>query len=393
MPNETKHFSYYTIGSFVSVVSSYLVLLLVTNNLPKDEYATFALYNSLFSLALIAFNFGTKESVFKSTSTRNNKELFSILSWFFSWQVLLLLVCGITFFFDSVLATINLGFLVLNWLFVSASYNRGQSDYFRDAVAIPLQRFVWLLLLFLATLFVSEFHFIYVFVASLFGAGIALIATNKISLVTHFNSGNRFSPPKTMIKFFWVELSIVAYTKVDVLMLNTFSIQPNAIANYYLSLQVFEAAILLLAPVSYFFFNRFSKSLTNRVYGFSLLLKYSLVMFALVFLGQLAWSYLGNSILETFFPKYDDVYDMISLFIWALYPISVNYLLSSYLILKNREVSYAVICFVALIFFLSGTYTMIPIFEEWGVIYSRLSIEVFVCVLLAFLVYRTRTPD
>lgn len=390
IPTKAIHFSAYSLASGLGVVAGYCILLLTTNYLSKESYANFALYNSVFSLILIFFNFGTKESIYKYASKGIKEQLNKIINWYLKWQILLIGVAVLACLWEMKIVVIFLSFLVLGWVYVVSSYNRGTGDYLKDAIAIPLQRLLWFLMLLVLIFLLQTLTYVHVFFSSLIASLIVFfVVLNKGGLLPEKITREN-KPPSVLVKFLLIEAGIVAYTKVDVLILKTFDIQANKIANYYFSLQVFEAAILILAPISYFFFNSYATSQTTNNIGINMLIKYAMVMFGVVLIGHVTWLFFGSALLAMFFPQYSEAYDLIVFYLWALYPISLNYLLSSYLILNDKEIVYALTCGFILILFVVGCSYLVQHYQEWGILYGRLSIEFVLSFILLGLVITTR---
>ena len=139
-----KPFIFYALMTLINVTLSYILLVIFANNMSKNDYAEFGLYNTIFALALIGFNFGHKEILFKASSFNDKQLLVNSAQSYLMWQLLLLSCCGILFLFSPVLAVIALNFIVINWLYVAASIHRGRGRYSKDAIALPLHRLVWL---------------------------------------------------------------------------------------------------------------------------------------------------------------------------------------------------------------------------------------------------------
>jgi O-antigen/teichoic acid export membrane protein len=393
MPEQPKHFAIYTVGTIVNIVASYAVLVLLTNQLSKESFATYGLFNTVFSLLLIFINFGAKESVFKYASTGNHSHLSASLSWFFCWQLVFLLGCLIVAIVNLQIALIATCFVVMSWLLVINGFNRGLGNYLKDAISLPIHRLAWLFGCILYIQFSADtFDYTIAFYTSLLATLITvLVVSDKRLFQIRFPNYKLLKPPEAFTRFFLIELAIVAYTKVDMLLLRSLGVSTEESANYYFSVQVLDAAVLILAPISYFFFNRFAKRQTEVVRDEALILKYAVAMVILVLTGQICWLGGGELILSWVFPQYVDSNSLINLFLFALYPVAINYILSSTVILSNNELPYAKLCGCAFLVYLLVSIVLVPEMEAEGAIVSRIITEFFIAVGLFIFYIRTRS--
>lgn len=388
--NNIKSFWFYACATLTNFVCSYAILYVLTNYLSKTHYADYGLYNSIFSLCLIVFNFGIKESVFKLASKREFSELKNTLNWFVNWQCIVFTAILILCWWDYTLAVVAMTFVVLSWLFVAAAYFRGISNYLKDAFCLPVQRLLWLLSLVAMLFLLPSISFVHIFVASFIATLFTLLMMVRGERYM-YQFKSRFKPPTLVYKFFLIEAAILTYTRVDVPLLKGVGIESYAIAEYYISVQIFDAAVLVLTPISYFFFNSIAEKLKLQMSGqYSLMIKYSACLLSLVIIGQISWHFLGDLFLACFASQYLESGENISLFIWALYPLVVNLILSSYLILRDAETSYGIACSVGLLCYLLVAWVLIPDFGTRGAIYSRLIVESLLTIFLAALIFIKR---
>lgn len=151
-------FTTYVLGSGINLLASYALMVFLLNVLSKAEYGQYGFLISLFSMLLILFNFGHKEAVFKYASVNhgqsqdrlNQKDstislLTSLMGNFYRWNALILLGVHGLIWVDISLYFVAMMFLCNSWLMTFAGYFRGVSDYHKDALALPIQRLLWLL--------------------------------------------------------------------------------------------------------------------------------------------------------------------------------------------------------------------------------------------------------
>ncbi|TPH17063.1 hypothetical protein [Litorilituus lipolyticus] len=328
----------------------------------------------------------------------NLEKLLSSIAWFAKWQFSWVLLAIVISFFNSQIAIVALSFIFTASLLAVNSFNRGWKNYYSDALSLPLQRMLWLAFIITSVYFVGEINFWHVYSSALAATLITLsiIILLNFSQTFHFirssTQENWILPSSTMLKFFWIELAIVAYTRVDMPLLKYFEIPVKQTADYFFSIQLLEAGILMLAPISYFFFNQLAGSLNghNQKFQLTLLVKYIGLMLGVVSLGIILWKIIGTNLLELFFPQYVSATDKVTLLLLVLFPVSVNYILSSYLILLNKEKSYVLVCFFALFMYLLISVIFIPQAEVYGVISARFVAEISITLMLALLTWQTK---
>ncbi|MCC2606107.1 oligosaccharide flippase family protein [Planctobacterium marinum] len=382
--NNIRNFWLYTSSTAINILCSYAVLFLLTNYLSKESYAEYGYYNSVFSLLLVLFNFGVKETAFKLASRGETDALQLLFHWYLSLQLIFLISILVLCYWHPKLAVIAVSFVLFSWMLVLSAMYRGQSRYLRDAFCWPIQRCLWLMFILLAIYFFESIDFFEVFIASLIASLVVVLMSLDRGYTKNFKF--KLKPPSNIVfRFFFVEASILLYTRVDVPILNSFEIVKSEVADYYIAVQIFDAAVLILTPISYFFFNQLASrfSLTNSTdSGF--VFRYILILLGLVALGQLIWSNIGLQFLAYFAASYVSSFHNISLFLWALYPLAINLILSSLLIQWNSETSYASVCIAGLLFYLVVSFLLVPAFGSVGAIYSRIGVECFLTIMLLF---------
>lgn len=350
----------------------------------KENYAEYGYYNSVFSLLLVMFNLGVKEAAFKLSSRSETGAVQQLFHWYLSFQLIFLIVILALCYWQPKLAVIALSFLMFSWMLVLSAVYRGQSRYLRDAFCWPIQRFFWLIFILFAIYFFEPIDYTEVFVASLIASVVVVLLLLDRGYTTNFKF--RLKPPSNIVfRFFFVEASILFYTRVDVPILNAFDIVKSEIADYYIAVQIFDAAVLILTPISYFFFNQFASRYTHtNATDLGFVFRYVMAILSLVAVGQFLWFLTGQHFLAYFAASYVSSFNNISLFLWALYPLAINLILSSLLIQRNSETSYALVCILGLLFYLVVSFFLVPVFGSIGTIYSRIGVECFLTIMLLF---------
>ena len=182
-------------------------------------------------------------------------------------------------------------------------------------------------------------------------------------------------------QFFFIEVATVAYIKVDVLLLALLGIPAADIASYFFSIQLFEAALLLLMPLCYLFFNRINgtdspsaKRSALFVFGAGVILVSLAIM--------LGWFTVGMTLLQALFSHYVSSNATTAVLLIALMPWGLALLFSYWLIAQDRERVVAWVFFVGLVSHLIFNATFIP---NWGVqaaAWARVATECFIASML-----------
>ena len=194
-----------------------------------------------------------------------------------------------------------------------------------------------------------------------------------------------------LIKYCVIEFTTVAYLKLDMLFLKWFKVTPSLIADYYLSIQIFEASILIITPIGYFFFNRYAKQFKDNKVPFcfvlNMVLKFCTVMFGIILLGHMLWLLVGRNLLLLMFPDYLGSFELVIWNLFALYPLAVNIILSNYLIVNHQERGYMKVCFIALLVNIIANTLLIPLWSVQGAVVTRILTELFLCLSLVGFIY------
>ena len=390
-------FAVYSIGSVINVAVSYVLLIVFSNYLTKVEYAAYGYYSAIVALSLILFNFGHKETFFKACSLRDIRLLRRISLSYILLQSLLLFIALALFFVDTALGIITLHAIVGNWVLSINHVNRGLGAYNKDALAIGIHRLLWLAGCGVMIWFGVELNHVDLF--ALAGAASVLILLLFFPVgglrLMHLpkSAGRLFARVKRarhsnhlLFKYCLIEFSTVAYLKLDMLFLKYFGISEPRMAEYFLSNQIFEAAVMIVTPIGYFFFNQYAERIRSEKLGVGSIdrsvLSYVAALIGLVVLGQGIWWLVGEWLLGTMFSKYAGSFELVLFSLTALYPVVLNIILSSYLILHHKEKRYVAICLVGLAANLIGNTILIPQWDVYGAIYSRIITESVMTVLL-----------
>lgn len=396
--------SYATLA-LINVVISYGLLVFLANNLTKDDYALYGVLTTFMSLVLIIANFGHKEAVYKLTAERRFIELQKAISSFITWSLVFVGFSLLTLLIDFTAGIAALSFCAVMYLTILSSYYRGRSKYYLDAFAQPLYRSVWLAIGVGISFFVTALSTVHVFISACLGALLTFFFlggyNTSLSMVKKVIPFTWPWKNSTLVNFLMIEFATIAFLKVDVLLLRYFNVEQFLVADYFFSIQIFEAVVMLLTPIGYFFFNRVARELgrteianhcatSHGEKGAALIIKYITVLVLIAALGQLTWYVAGRWILSTMFASYIGSFNLIHLLMFTLFPLVANIILSNFMILKNRERSYMAICFVGLGVSSIMNLLCIPTWDVYGAILSRFVTELTMVMLLAMYLIRMK---
>ena len=385
-------FSAYLIGSAINLLASYTLMVFLLNVLSKTEYGEYGFWVSLFSMLLIVFNFGHKEAVFKQASVNkgevNQGQLPLLFGNFYRWNALLLLTVQSLILFDITLYWVAMAFLLNSWVMTFAGCHRGCEHYVQDALALPLQRLLWLLISLACYFIFGRFNLSLLFISSLIASIVCVLwlyLPLRPSLSFSLLSKQWLAKPQwlLLINFVVIEIASVFYLKSDVLLLRYFGFELAVMADYFFAIQVFEIAVLVLMPVGYFYFNRVNQlGIGQHVSVWPALIR----LMALVIVMQTAVWLLAPITFPLWVPKYTDSISTIVLVMFSLYPVAVNILLSSLLIAHSKEQLYAKICLIALLFNLVANFIFIPMLALDGAIWVKFFTELVITIALVVVV-------
>jgi O-antigen/teichoic acid export membrane protein len=383
-----KSYSLYATFAAANVVISYGLLVFLANTLSKSDYATYGVMTTLMSLCLILLNFGHKEALFKYFSQGKATQIRVTSGSLKAWLLLFFSLSLCMFAISTAAGAAALAFWALYLLTVVSHINRGRGDYWRDAMALPLYRGSWLLAGLLVIVLGGSLNATSVFVLAALSSLLALVAIKGVTVLRNLldDTGTAklpiFNP--TLRNFFLLEVTTVAYMKLDVLMLKAAYVDDELIAEYFFAIQVFEAAMLVLAPLSYLFFNRYNQHLKRR--ASSSLLKQVLpfagvMLFVTVAIGG-GWWLVGEWLLTLMFPDYVNSFMLVNLLLLALFPMGLSMLLSHALFAQDKEALYVKICAAGFLICLLGNAILIPEFAGFGAAGARLITELLIITLL-----------
>lgn len=382
----TGNYARYVLFVGANVAISYALLLLFANNLNTADYALYGVINSIAGLGLIALNFGHKEALFKFESQSNYSATRAVSASLWPWLVgaLCLVVCLLAA--NLTVGVAALSFLCLYALTLASNIFRGRGHYARDASAIPIYRSLWLLSGLLVLALSQALTLFWVFVASTLSALVTFGLLGGPQIFSGlFRSRHAIRLPfsnSTLRNFFWLELATVAYLKLDLILLKLHGLDHTELAHYFFAMQVFEAAVLILSPLAYLFFNRYNQALNQ------LSLKQTLIPFALAAVGVgagilLLWYGVGQAVLGWMFPRYIDSFDLSLYLMLALIPMGLSMLLSHALFATHRESVYVKICAMGFAVCLGMNLILIPTAGVLGAAWARVATELVILFLLA----------
>lgn len=189
-----------------------------------------------------------------------------------------------------------------------------------------------------------------------------------------------FSNP-TLRQFFYIEVATVAYIKVDVLLLAFLGAPSGDIASYFFSIQLFEAALLVLMPLGYLFFNRINGTDSPSVKRAALFVfGGGVILLSLV--PMLGWAVMGQTLLETLFASYVSSNATTAVLLIALLPWGLASLFSYWLVAQDRERLVAWVFFMGLLSHLILNAVLIPTWGIQGAAWARVATECFIASML-----------
>ena len=143
-------------------------------------------------------------------------------------------------------------------------------------------------------------------------------------------------------------------------------------------------------PVGYFYFNRVSAHVVTGSVNSVGMKSYVAIIVGLVALMQLMAFGLAPVMFPLLLPQYTASINAVLWVMFALYPVALNILLSTRLIVANKEVVWVKICLFALLVNLLGNGLLIPRLGVQGAIYIKLLTEVVITCLALWALSRAR---
>lgn len=388
----TCDYGFYVGLATVNLLVSAALLLLLANALPIDQYARFGVISSVAGLVLLLVNAGHKEALFKFASQSNVDKLTETIQSLQSWLVPFLLLALL---FLAVSITAGLAALMFLALYVAiaiAAVFRGRGEYVKDAALWPAYRTVWFGGCAGFFLLESELSLLQVFGVGIVAALLAFTALGGPQVVRELlgSVSLKLSWPfhnSTLRQFFYIEAATVAYLKVDVLLLAFFGIPSHELATYFFSIQLFEAALLLVMPLGYLFFNQINANDSSKGAGHISLIFVAATLGISVTL-IFGWMALGDVLLGSFFPNYVASNGITGILLVALLPWGLASLGSYSLIAADKEGLVARGFIVGLIFHIALNVVLISTHGVEGAAWARVVTEALIASLLCLLAIR-----
>lgn len=383
-----RGYAVYVFFAVCNLSISAALLLLLANVLPIKQYATFGIISSIAGLVLLFVNSGHKEALFKFASQSNVDKLSEIAQSLQGWLIIFLAVALLLLLLSPTAGLAAFMFLFLYVAIAITAVFRGRARYFKDAALWPLYRAFWLLGCSGCFMLEAELSLLQVFGVGSAAALLAFLALGGQQVVKELvkRASLQLAWPlrdPVLRQFFYVELATIAYVKVDVLLLAFFGIPSDELAAYYFSIQLFEAALLLLMPLGYLFFNRINANdPSNRTDQIFLVFAVSvLATSALVISG---WTMLGEILLERLFPYYVSSNTIIGTLLIALIPWGLASLFSYSLIAGDKEGLVVRVFLMGLVFHITLNVVLISLKGSVGAAWARVATELFIASLLCF---------
>lgn len=375
-------FGVYGFATLFNLIISYFLILFLINNLTKQQFGSYGVYTSIFSLLIVFFNFGHKQLFFKWITKEKSFARIQLCVVSFTFlNVFLLCLLSITYLISIELFWIILSFILSSIMLTLSTVMRAKGRYVYDALIIPCQRSFWLVCL----IYLNSSHQLTItaiFQTSSFSSLLFLVPL-LVKSRTIFCLQSKFKGLGTKhIRLLWhfvvIELATIGYLKADVVVLDIMNINTSVIADYYFSIQVFDIAIMALMPIGYFFFKDVTTDRADIVasQAFRRYLLFGLFLVTPFLLGFLIF---GSFFLETFTPQYVNAHLLVCFMLFTTVPVIVNILLSNYLISRNREVEYVKICLAALAFNLLGNFIFVFFFGVYASLVIKFMTEAFIC--------------
>ena len=390
--NTKRAYVAYTSLAITNAAVSAGLLLLLANALSIEDYATFGVVSTLAGLGLLVVNAGHKEALFKFASQSKEKALQRTAQSLYSWLMPFFLLAAALSTVSLWVGLASLMFLLVYGVIATTAVFRGRALYIRDAAMWPIYRALWL-----AGCGAIVFVGTPLSLTSVFGLG------SLAALLTFFAVGGHkivrelsafplqlslpFANP-VLRQFFFIEVATVAYIKVDVLLLALLGIPSADIASYFFSIQLFEAALLVLMPVGYLFFNRINSTYIPSAKR-SALLVFGAGVILVSLAVMLGWYSVGMTLLEALFSHYVSSNATTAVLLIALMPWGLALLFSYWLIAQDREHLVAWVFFVGLVSHLIVNAVFIPTWGVQGAAWARVATECFIASTLFAAIIKT----
>lgn len=386
---------HYAFSVLVNLSLSCVLLIFLANQLDKTEFALFGVISASLGWLLVAFNAGHKDALFKYASANDVDRVLSLGASLLTWiSKCLCLALPFMALAGATWSAAVLAFTSLLVLQCIGSVMRGRGDYKADGLLWPTYRFIWLMSLLVAYVSVSSLSLVDVFLSSFISVWLTLIVLRGGPILHSFLRGAVAATcaikDPTLRRFMLIELAMIAYLKIDIILLSLLSIPADELASYVLGVHIFESASLLLAPVGYLYLNYINRyRLTSaRASRFVVFLGMALGVASATFL---AWLMIGPWLLRNLLPAFTDNFALTLGLLTALFPFSVSMLLMYRLISAHREASYASVCVLGFFTSLTLNLFLIPKFGTLGSVWARFATEVVILAALVVVFNRFKT--
>ena len=386
-------------GAYVGLALANLLvsaglLLLLANVLPVHQYASFGVISSVAGLALLVVNAGHKEALLKFASQSNLEKLKDTSQSLRAWVVPFLALALLLSLLSPAAGLAALMFLSLYVAIAITAVFRGRGQYVKDAALWPLYRTFWLGGCAGFFLLESELSLIQVFGVGGVAAFLAFLTLGSQQVVRELLGGSslKLSWPlrnPTLRQFFYIEVATVAYLKIDVLLLAFFGAPSDELATYFFSIQLFEAALLLVMPIGYLFFNQINAHDFKQGIG-HLFLVFAAGTLAISVTLIFGWMAMGEFLLGSLFPNYRESNAITGILFLALLPWGLASLSSYTLIAADKEVRVARVFFVGLMIHIALNVVLISLQGAEGAAWARVATEVLIASMLCRIAIRNR---
>lgn len=376
----------------VNLLVSASLLLLLANSLPVDQYASFGVISSVAGLVLLLVNAGHKEALFKFASRSNLDKLKeaaqSLRGWLVPFFALALLLSLLS-------PTAGLAALMFLSIYVAAAVTavfRGRNQFVKDAALWPTYRTFWLGGCVGFFVLDGELSLMQVFGVGIVAAVLAFLTLGGHQVVRELLEGasTKLSWPlrnPTLRQFFYIEVATIAYLKLDVLLLAFFGVPSDELATYFFSIQLFEAALLLVMPIGYLFFNQINADKLEKGVGHTFLV-FAAGTLAISFCLIIGWMVLGEFLLGSFFPGYIASNVITGILLMALLPWGLASLTAYTLIAGDKEGLVARVFLLGLMFNIFLNVVLISLEGTEGAAWARVATEVLIASSLYLLAIR-----
>lgn len=383
----SKIFLTYSAWTLLNLCFSYGLLMFFSNSLSKSDYGVYGVVSTIAGLFLILLNYGHKEAIFKAASQDDRCALETLLGSLRPWLLRALLGILLLLLLRPYWGVPALAFFFVYLIILLAAFSRGYGNYHADAAAWPVYRFIWLIIGLLFFWFFERLTVTLVFAFSIIAAILTLAMLGGFRAFRDFStvpSKNQWPfANHTLNKFFALEIATVAYLKMDIIVLSSFGYETATIAEYFFAIQLFEAAILVITPLTFLFFNRLNKESIESTF-LETLSPYVMALFGIITLILIGWLWCGAFLLEHLFPRYVNSFILVAWLLTVLVPMGLNMLFAHALIAWHKERILIVVWVSGLLVSIAANIVFIGHWGVLGATWARLATESIIMVMLFF---------